>query len=49
MYFFIFYIKFTFSAYTKRRDKTMDDKITYSPNNDKQNYPFSRLQFWLKR
>ena len=26
------------------RDKTMADKLMYIPNDDKQNYPFCRLQ-----
>ena len=25
-------------------DKTIDDKLQYFPNDDKQNYPFSRLK-----
>ena len=27
------------------RDKTMDDKLMYTPNDDSQNYPFCKLQF----
>ena len=28
------------------RDKTMDNKLTYIPNDDKQSYPFCRLNYW---
>ncbi len=29
------------------RDKTMDDKLMYIPNDDKQYKPFCRLDYWL--
>ena len=30
------------------RDKTMDYKLIYIPNDDKQYYPFADLIYWLK-
>ena len=30
------------------RDKAMDNKLKYIPNNDKPNYPSCRLNNWLK-
>ena len=29
------------------RDKTMTDRFMYIPNDDKQNLPFCRLDYWL--
>ena len=29
------------------RNKTIDDKLMYNPNNDIQNYPFCRFDYWL--
>ena len=31
------------------RDKTMDDRLMYKPNDYKQIYPFSRLKFLVEK
>ena len=45
--FYFEYYKINVKQKNSIRDKTMDDKLLYIPNDDTQNYPFCRLKSTL--